>query len=827
MKDRTQRSREPGASHDAVAPDGASPSVHAVAPSGTSPSVHAVAPSVEYLAEVVRSAQDAIFTTDRESRITSWNTGAERLYGYLPDEVVGQNVSILAGFRNSQEVKDILEHLLRGERVERLRAERRHRDGRILFVSIVISPVRSSDGAIVGASTIARDVSKERETEERLLQLNRRAEQQALLLDMVLRSTPDMLVLFDADGRLMFASESALRVMGASLEDVYGKTVAEFGVHGEAYAELEAARSAVMETGVETTGEVAMPTPDGTVEFTYTVSPAHGAGGSISGAVATLRDDTAQKAIEAVLRQEKEFTDAIVEAAPGIFFTTDRDGRVVRWNAFAERFFDVPSHGLAGLDALELVAEEDRPLGAAAVRDAMETGSGVTQLRFEGAEGIRDSLVTLRRADIAGVPYIVGFGVDVTDRVEAEAEMIVARQQLESRVAERTSDLQAANTRLRRSERALLTLSWSNQALAQAVDPDQLLRDVCTAAVEIGGYVMAWVGRVEDDGTKTVRPIARSGRDEGFLDSVVFSWGAGPEGQGTVGRCVRASAPAVVSDVENDPSYAPWRVAALERGYRSALSLPLTDPHGETWGVFCFFAGEPDAFVDREIALLEELAMDLSFGVENLSVRAKREEAESELRDSYVRLEHMMGDTVSALGRIVEARDPYTQGHERRVSEIAKALAREMGFDDDAIAAVEMAALLHDIGKLAVPAEILTKPGTLSGSEFDMIKDHSRQGYEILKEITFPWPIADIVLQHHERMDGSGYPSGLKGDQILMPARILAVADVVEAMASHRPYRPLIGLAQAMEFVHDGTDKFDPEVVTACETLYARGDLRL
>ena len=227
------------------------------------------------------------------------------------------------------------------------------------------------------------------------------------------------------------------------------------------------------------------------------------------------------------------------------------------------------------------------------------------------------------------------------------------------------------------------------------------------------------------------------------------------------------------------------------------------------------------------MALLEELALDLSFGVESIGVRAKRGEAEGELRTSYVRLEHMMRDMVGAMGRIVEARDPYTQGHERRVAELAQALPAETGMDDDSIAMVQMTSLLHDIGKLAVPAEILTKAGTLSNSEFEMIKDHSRQGYEILKEITFPWPIADIVLQHHERMDGSGYPSGLKGDQILLPARIIAVADVVEAMASHRPYRPIIGLGQALQALSEGTGMFDPDVVAACERLYAKGEIRL
>lgn len=561
--------------------------------------------------------------------------------------------------------------------------------------------------------------------------------------------------------------------------------------------------------------------------YEIVVAPVLGQDGAATGAVATVRDVSARLLSEAKVRAEKAFTDAVIDSAPGIFFATDRDGRLVRWNSVAERFSGLGVDALVGADALQFVADEDRPVAEAAMRDTLESGGSQVQLRLQGVDGVRDSLLTSRRAEIGGSPYLIGFGVDVTERVRAEAEVRQARDGLEERVTARTAELEAANLRLKRTERALLTLSWSNQALAQATEADDLLQDVCVAAVETGGYVMAWVGRVEDDDAKTIVPVARAGADDGFLEEAEISWGDVPTGQSEAGRSVRDNRAVIVADTGSDPGYGPWREAVAARGFRSALSLPLSDPRGVTWGVFCLYAAEPGAFDDREVALLEELAMDLSFGIESLSVRAKRDEAETRLRDSYMRLEHMMGDTVSAMGRIVEARDPYTQGHERRVAEIARSLAVEMGLDDDAVASVEMAALLHDIGKLCVPAEILTKPVTLSASEFEMIKDHSRQGYEILKDIAFPWPIADIVLQHHERMDGSGYPSGLKAEQILRPARILAVADVVEAMASHRPYRPLIGLTQAMETIREGTDKFDPDVVQACEVLYARGGIRL
>lgn len=159
----------------------------------------------------------------------------------------------------------------------------------------------------------------------------------------------------------------------------------------------------------------------------------------------------------------------------------------------------------------------------------------------------------------------------------------------------------------------------------------------------------------------------------------------------------------------------------------------------------------------------------------------------------------MLDNTVNSLVKIIELRDPYTSGHQKRVSRLALAIARELGLSEREVKLIKIAALVHDIGKTSIPAEILSKPDKLAEIEFSLIRTHSQTGYDILKNINFPWAVEEIVLQHHERIDGSGYPHKLKGDKILVEAKIMGVADVVEAISSHRPYRPALGIDKALE----------------------------
>ena len=203
--------------------------------------------------------------------------------------------------------------------------------------------------------------------------------------------------------------------------------------------------------------------------------------------------------------------------------------------------------------------------------------------------------------------------------------------------------------------------------------------------------------------------------------------------------------------------------------------------------------------------------------VMNLTDITMRKKVENKLKDTLKDLREVLRGTIQAMALTVERRDPYTAGHQRRVTDLARTLAKEMGFPRDKIQAIRMAGVLHDIGKLAIPSEILSKPYGLTETEFDLIKNHSKLGYDILKPIKFPWLIAKIVLQHHERMDGSGYPQGLSGEDILPEARILGLADVVEAMASNRPYRPALGINKALEEISINKGiLYDVEAVNAC-----------
>ena len=199
----------------------------------------------------------------------------------------------------------------------------------------------------------------------------------------------------------------------------------------------------------------------------------------------------------------------------------------------------------------------------------------------------------------------------------------------------------------------------------------------------------------------------------------------------------------------------------------------------------------------------------------------ERQEARKKLEQSLRKLEKTMDGTIQAITLTVESRDRFTAGHQKRVAQLACAIAQEMGFDSEQIQVIRIAGLLHDIGKISVPQEILTKPGSLTDIEFQLIKAHSQTGYDILKTVEFPWPIADIVIQHHERMNGSGYPSGIREDKLLIEARILGVADVVEAMSSHRPYRVAPGVEKALEEISRNSGiLYDPNVVHACLRVF-------
>jgi PAS domain S-box-containing protein len=366
---------------------------------------------------------------------------------------------------------------------------------------------------------------------------------------------------------------------------------------------------------------------------------------------------------------------------------------------------------------------------------------------------------------------------------------------------------------LERLNRSLRTLSSANQTLVHArIEPD-LLHDMCQVLVDVGGYRMAWVGLAEHDEGKTVRIAAVAGHDDGYVEQAHVSWADNERGRGPTGTAIRTGQPLVNLNFATDPRVRPWRAEALKRGYASSAALPLKDANG-VFGALTVYSGEPEAIGAAELALFVELAGDLAYGIGALRAGVERETAVRRFYDS-------LEDTVGAIASTIEMRDPYTAGHQRRVAKLAARIAEEMGLPEDRIRGIQLAALIHDVGKINVPAEILSKPGALTPLELQFVRTHPQAGYDIIKGVEFPWPIAETVLQHHERLDGSGYPKGLAAEAVIAEARILAVADVTEAIMAHRPYRAALGLDAALSAIETGKGTlFDPAAVDACVALF-------
>ena len=519
----------------------------------------------------------------------------------------------------------------------------------------------------------------------------------------------------------------------------------------------------------------------------------------------------ARKAAETALQQSEAELRAIVEHSPVAMLVDvgiDQDEHVVLLNRQFTHLFgytldEVPDvrrwWALAYPD--EKYREAIRTEWLARVATAIENRAAIEPM--EVTVSCKDGSLRYVRVTLAstGSRNIITFE-DLTEQKKAESAFFHAN-------------------------RALSTLSAVNRNLVSATSENELLQAICDAIVRQHGYLLAWVGYVQQDEQKSIKIMAHAGRDDGYLETMQLSWADTARGQGPSGRAVRSGTTQLCQDIARDPRNLPWRDEALKRGYASSIALTLKGEDGTVFGLLTVYAEEVQAYSQDEIELLEEMAGDLAFGVHTLYTRQERDLAQQKIGQQVVQRRQSLEDSVRAIATIVEMRDPYTAGHQLRVADLAGAIAQQMGLPEDLVHAVRLAGTVHDVGKIQIPAEILSKPGKLSEIEFSLIKTHPEAGYDILKDINFPWPIAQMVLQHHERMDGSGYPQGLGGEQLLQGASILSVADVVEAISSHRPYRASLGIEAALDEIRAQRGiAFDADVVDACLMLFREREYR-
>jgi PAS domain S-box-containing protein/putative nucleotidyltransferase with HDIG domain len=375
------------------------------------------------------------------------------------------------------------------------------------------------------------------------------------------------------------------------------------------------------------------------------------------------------------------------------------------------------------------------------------------------------------------------------------------------------STRKAAEAQTKYIKRVLKTLIDITKSVNSAASEAAILQQTCSTLIETGGYRLAWIGYAEQDDQKTVRPMAQSGLDDGYVKSTRITWADTARGQGPVGTAIRQQTPIVTSDIGSDPAFKPWRQTALKHGYHSCVALPLIIDK-EVLGSINIYASESYAFDEDALVFLKDLASTVAFGIKNQRLLIENASHLSVLESSLIQ-------TINAIALALEKRDPYTAGHMSRVAQLSVAIAKKLTLSPHQVDGLRLSATIHDLGKIYVPAEILNRPGKLTVPEFEIIKSHSQVGYDIVKGINFPWEIAQIILQHHERLDGSGYPNGLKGGEILLEAQILSVADTVEAMSSHRPYRPALSIRAALkEISKNKGNRYNPAAVDACMALF-------
>ncbi len=382
-----------------------------------------------------------------------------------------------------------------------------------------------------------------------------------------------------------------------------------------------------------------------------------------------------------------------------------------------------------------------------------------------------------------------------------------------------------AEASLKRRNHELELLNMAGRTFNSSLDLDRVLVTVLEELRRLMDVLGSTIWLLEPETEKLVCRQAA-----GLCADVLNGWCLEPR-QGLAGWVAHHGKLLNVSDTRIDFRHFKGVDGSTGLETRSILSVPLI-ARGNLIGVVQVVDTAPGRFDINHQTLLEWLAASAATAIENAKLYqiaqqeiAKKERAKADLDDSVRKLNRILNGTIQAIALIVERKDPYTAGHQRRVSVLAQAIAEKMGLSEEQIEGIRISSLIHDIGKMAIPAAILSKPGILDKEEFALIKKHPRVGYEILKEVEFPWPVSQIVYQHHERLDGSGYPQGLSGDEILLEARILCVADVVEAMASHRPYRAALGIPVALEEINRQKGIFyDPEVVDVCSLIFEESD---
>jgi PAS domain S-box-containing protein len=868
--------------------------------------------------DLVENSQDLICTHDLEGKLLSVNAAAARLTGYSREALLRMNMADLLT-RGARDGFAAYLAEIRAKGAARGLMQIRTADGKTRWWEYH-NTLRTGGVATPVVRGMAQDIT-ERKLAESALQESETSFRS--LFDGMLNGFAYCRMQYDERDRpvdfvYLKVNDAFERLTG--LKNVVGRNVSDVipGIR-ELSPEIFEIYGRVASTGVPETFEFDFKP----MAMWLTISVYSPQTGYF---VAIFDDITERKRAEEELRARELRYAAVAASATDAFVTSDAAGRIVGWNASAERIFGYAEAEVMGQPLTLLIPQrfQERHL------DGMKRVQSGGERRVIG----KTAELAGRRKDASEFPLELSL-----------AEWSVGEGRFFTGVIRDITERKAAEANIQRLTQLYAALSQCNQAIVRCTSEEELFPQICRVAVQFGGMKMAWIGMVDPD-TRKVRIAASFGdRADEYLQGIEISVVAdSPLGRGSSGVAIRENRPVWQQDFQNEPITAPWHERRARFAFGASATLPL-QRNGVPSGVLALYAAEAGAFDEAARELLAEMATDIGFALDNFAREAARARAEQDLRTAeeqfrglveqsiagiyliqdgkfayvnprfaeifgYASVDELVGresislvaekcrsavldarrqvevgaqsvsyaftalrkngdeievgvhssraahnrrpaliglmqdisekkraeeqiqryaaqienafmSTVQVVTTLGEMRDPYTGGHQRKVAEIAVAIGAELGFDARRLEGLRVAGYLHDIGKIMIPSEILSKPGKLSPTEFQLVQGHAQASYDVLKDVAFPWPVAEVALQHHERIDGSGYPQGLKGEAILLEARILAVADVIEAMSSHRPYRPGFSIEVALSEIERGRGSaYDPIVVDGCLKLF-------
>ncbi len=642
------------------------------------------------------------------------------------------------------------------------------------WIRVVAEPVLDDSGTVTALQGATQDITERKQSAQSQLQA---LEESRFLLDNILTQ-----VWFLSDERTYGAVNKAhAAFIGVPTEDLEFKDI--YDILPDEVADIcYEANVEIFTSGKPLHTEEWVPNASGEPRLLSILkSPQLRADGSVACLVCSAEDITERKRTEEQVRQRLELLSSVFDEAGIAYNILDAQFRYIEVNALAARNIGQPAEQIVGRTIYEVVPEFAGAIEGS-FRKVLETGQADRSITVAGPlPGRSEKTVYWLSHHIpvalpTGETGIAVVAIDITERKHAEEE-------------------------LQRSETVYRTLFEEMPVPLAEADYSQVKREMDAlrgaGVTDLEAYLDAQP-EVLSTWAQKIRLVSAN------KDALRHS---GAPNEGELEHLTQRPPQGIHAEMLRHVC------AELYRGStRATWSGTAQSPQGKTREVVFHLTVVPghEERLDRILVAMED--------------HTEQARAREAARQSYTRLSSLFDKTVASLATMAELRDPYTAGHQQRVAHLARAIGRRMGMDEERALGLHVAASLHDIGKIAIPIELLTKPGRISELEFSLIRGHPVVAHDILAGIDFPWPVAQTVLQHHERLDGSGYPNGLKGDEIMLEGRILAVADVLEAMASHRPYRPALGDEAALEELQSGVGTlYETQVVDACCQLFAEG----